>query len=876
MQVRRTPQTRVSSGQRGYAQAQGLDFSPIQQGITAITEEIRNTQRSRQEFDLRRRLLQETNELQEDIERRKRDPNMNPATFAEETNGLYTQRMADLTEEYAQQGYDRDLVEGFSLQLDQLRGGLFENALGYQLGALGEQAVSNTENVIDEGTRGVVNNWDDYEVFLETGLEAIDINPDLTEQQRIGLRQNLRDSIRVAGARAWATADPDGLISSLDPTGMFTSEAQPTVTGSAASVVASDAAAFIKDREGFRTDAYWDVNHFRTGYGSDTVTRADGTVETVTRNTVVTQEDAERDLARRLGELDTSIGDRTQGWVALPENVKAAVLSVAYNYGVAHDRLNPIWDAVQAGDTDRIASLIESFQNDNGGINRERRRLEAEMVRIAVPPSTAAQSDFAPQIEGLPTEAEVMGMAEVNHPLLRDLTGEERLQALAWAQQGRQSNRAAQRGAMDVLLGNVEAEILTNGGQVSSPMPSQEEILQAYGPIEGPQKWARLQQLQSTATAMQSWATLPPAQIDAALERLRPQEGDPTYATRLQVYEGAVEARDAIMTRRAEDPAQYAIDNVPAVQAALESGNIASYHAAVRRAQEELGIPETERSLYPASVIASEREAYPTLTGAQRVAKLRQWRSGATEDEFFNFTRGLEGTHAYDDALIYETMRTWAGSQATLPLVMEGRFALEEDPSRRPSTETIQTNFRSAMFDTVQGMNPRASRAINEAAIAIYVARGGRPEATQFDSSLYQESLRQAVGGIAENSETGWYNNRRNGVTNMTILPPRITRSQFENWTEGLTRGDLTRLSVNGNPPVYANGQPVDPSDIADEGVFVMVAPGVYGIKFGSNEWAFDAASRRPFYLRVDTDAVRGTPATRRQVSLPQVTGVGR
>jgi hypothetical protein len=55
----------------------------------------------------------------------------------------------------------------------------------------------------------------------------------------------------------------------------------------------------IRHFEGFKNRSYWDVNAHRAGYGSDTVTRADGKVEKVTENTVVTGEDAERDLERR-------------------------------------------------------------------------------------------------------------------------------------------------------------------------------------------------------------------------------------------------------------------------------------------------------------------------------------------------------------------------------------------------------------------------------------------------------------------------------------------------------------------------------------------------------------------------------------------------
>jgi hypothetical protein len=34
----------------------------------------------------------------------------------------------------------------------------------------------------------------------------------------------------------------------------------------------------IRAFEQFRSSPYWDVNHHRVGYGSDTITRPDGTV----------------------------------------------------------------------------------------------------------------------------------------------------------------------------------------------------------------------------------------------------------------------------------------------------------------------------------------------------------------------------------------------------------------------------------------------------------------------------------------------------------------------------------------------------------------------------------------------------------------------
>src|SRR3990167_11056337 len=63
----------------------------------------------------------------------------------------------------------------------------------------------------------------------------------------------------------------------------------------------------LRKFEGFRENAYWYNNAYRVGYGSDTVTRADGTIVPVTKDTKVTGDDAERDLARRSGEFSSVV-----------------------------------------------------------------------------------------------------------------------------------------------------------------------------------------------------------------------------------------------------------------------------------------------------------------------------------------------------------------------------------------------------------------------------------------------------------------------------------------------------------------------------------------------------------------------------------------
>lgn len=140
----------------------------------------------------------------------------------------------------------------------------------------------------------------------------------------------------------------------------------------------SAAAQMVKGFESFISKAKWDVNAYRVGFGSDTVTRANGAIEKVTKDTIVTLEDAQRDLSRRLVEfqdgIQAAIGADT--WRSLNDAQQAALTSIAYNYGSLPKR---IVEAIQnGGGPEAVAKAISALGADNGGINRNRRQQEAQ------------------------------------------------------------------------------------------------------------------------------------------------------------------------------------------------------------------------------------------------------------------------------------------------------------------------------------------------------------------------------------------------------------------------------------------------------------------------------------------------------------------
>jgi GH24 family phage-related lysozyme (muramidase) len=146
----------------------------------------------------------------------------------------------------------------------------------------------------------------------------------------------------------------------------------------------SDAASLLRQKEGFRSSPYWDVNAYRVGYGSDTITKPDGSIVRVTPNVMVTKEDAERDLERRIGNTTSKIVSKVgeQNWEVLPTKTKAALVSVAYNYGHLP---NNVADRVKEGaGLGGIAEAVEALQVHNEGVNKARRRHEAALIRSGV------------------------------------------------------------------------------------------------------------------------------------------------------------------------------------------------------------------------------------------------------------------------------------------------------------------------------------------------------------------------------------------------------------------------------------------------------------------------------------------------------------
>lgn len=210
------------------------------------------------------------------------------------------------------------------------------------------------------------------DVYIDPATSEADRNAargNIEATIEFGLANGLFDEVTAAGFRdAYLSGADFTLGKNLVDTGEFQG-GLPT----------GDTAAVLRQFEGYRSSPYWDVNAYRVGYGSDTITRADGTVVPVREGMTVTREDAERDLNRRVKEFEaTAIGQvGPDAWAKLAPNARSALTSVTYNYGSLP---NSVVAAVKGGDVAAIAASVADLQTHNDGINRDRRLKEAAMI----------------------------------------------------------------------------------------------------------------------------------------------------------------------------------------------------------------------------------------------------------------------------------------------------------------------------------------------------------------------------------------------------------------------------------------------------------------------------------------------------------------
>ena len=188
---------------------------------------------------------------------------------------------------------------------------------------------------------------------LDASLDLIDVWRDLPETAKT-FADELARALGFAEGLQGITLD--GILGGvgLPTSGQWLSRAEGM----------QSATDLIREKEGLRAKAYWDVNHWRVGYGSDTTTDANGNFSKVTQGTQVTIAKAERDLQRRIGEYFNAIIEQIgiDRFDAMPAAQQGALASLLHNYGAGDFKpggdLGKVLEAIIARNDELVAQRI--------------------------------------------------------------------------------------------------------------------------------------------------------------------------------------------------------------------------------------------------------------------------------------------------------------------------------------------------------------------------------------------------------------------------------------------------------------------------------------------------------------------------------------
>lgn len=355
----------------------------------------------------------------------------------------------------------------------------------------------------------------------------------------------------------------------------------------------------IRRHEGYRARPYYDKNAYRVGYGSDTVTMEDGTVVKVKPGMEITRADADRDLERRIGEFQSGIVQDVgpDKWGALPASAKAALTSVAYNYGSLP---GSVVNAIKGGDLGQISQAVRDLQKHNGGKNAVRRNNEADII-------ASGGNDIADL-----SPPEYYGVLDAGDR--QALQSSADAEAAARQKEVREAT-ATERYNMSQAIENDVTQVKETGKATSL---DPQTVANTLGEDDAAKWLDRRRTAADTFEAVSVMDTMTDAQIEEHLTELEPKAGTADFARRQDVFDAAEKRAKTLNDLRLKDPAK-SVEDSPLVTKAKADYNparpetIQGVISARLSAQGQVGIPKAIQQP------VTRKEAYSIIAPVQSI-----------------------------------------------------------------------------------------------------------------------------------------------------------------------------------------------------------------------------------------------------------------
>lgn len=451
-------------------------------------------------------------------------------------------------------------------------------------------------------------------------------------------------------------------------------------------------------------------------------------------------------------------------------------------------------------------------------------------------------------------------------PALKHLTGQQRLAVINSARDALRTNDTQARASIQQ---NVENAVTANqaGRPYTGPMQSKEEMQAVLGEVQGAAAYAKVEASKAAQPIIAGMTTSSNTALQAQVSALEPTDtSDPAYADKHAVWQATAQAAASNLKAREADPMTYIMTAFPSVhQALVDAKTPEQRSAAYKQLQQsyvQLGIPEGEWLPVPKAQVAQLAQNYDNMTAEQKMSQLHAWSTEMGPKLWVPFMvemNGHDGAGPGYDMFMMNQLQSHPQFRQVMNQIFAGQLAIKEDPARKPSPAIVDQLFAETLGTAIVKLNPTTSRIYNQAATAMFVARGGRvgKDSNGVDQllvggnkDLFVDSLRQVVGGLKDNPDTGMYK-FHGSKEPATILPPNWTRQRWSATLQQQTLQSLTNNSAGGKPPLTKFGNQPSMQSIIDDGVFVMTAPGQYVIKFEGQEGVLVDRTGAPFVLKV-------------------------
>lgn len=182
---------------------------------------------------------------------------------------------------------------------------------------------------------------------------------------------------------------------------------------------------------------------------------------------------------------------------------------------------------------------------------------------------------------------------DVNPDWFNALSPEEK-QIVYNQQETRQRQiQVAQQGNIETVVQNAPVA-MQNTGTYDGNIPSQTQFMDAYGPQEGSERYAKFTAQMDVGAQSYNFRTMSVQDIEAAVAEAKPTSSGDDAAVQTARYETLANAAETTIRARQADPAAYVQQAFPSVNrawtAAAETGNYQQALTETANAQTQLGI----------------------------------------------------------------------------------------------------------------------------------------------------------------------------------------------------------------------------------------------------------------------------------------------